>query len=214
MGGTRRTIPFDKPAVFLLCLAPLILLLRNLFTNNLSANPIDDITDTTGIWTLRFLLITLSVTPARQLSGWNGLIRFRRMFGLFAFSYAVLHFTTYIWLDQFFALGEMVRDVAERPFITVGFTSFVLLIPLAVTSTRKWVVRIGGRHWQWLHRLVYVSSIGGVVHYLWLVKADTRSPLIYGVLLSILLGYRLLRPRMPAMAPGSRKEAMRAKAQL
>src|SRR5205823_12745300 len=135
-----------------------------------------------GDWTLRFLLATLAITPARKLLHLPSLIKFRRMLGLFAFFYACLHFTTYIWLDKFFNVHEMLVDVAKRKFITVGFTAFVLLIPLAVTSTAGWIRRLGGKRWQTLHRLVYVSAICGVIHYLWLVKADIRKPLEYGAI--------------------------------
>ena len=180
-----------KPVVFLLCLLPIGLLAWNGFTGNLSANPIDDITDTTGTWTLRFVMITLAVTPLRKLSGWNILGRTRRMIGLFTFFYAALHFTTYAWLDQFFDIGTILLDITKRPFILAGFTAFVLFIPLAVTSTGGWVRRLGGRRWQLLHRLVYISAIAGVVHYLWLVKADIQRPLIYGLILLALLAYRV-----------------------
>ena len=180
-----------KVGVFGACLSPLVVLTWQALTGNLGANPIDEITDQTGIWTLRFLLITLAVTPARRLTGWNRLIQFRRMLGLFAFFYGSLHFVTYIWLDQFFLVEEIIADVMQRPFITVGFASFVLLIPLAVTSTTAMIKRLGGKWWQRLHRLVYAIAIGGVVHYLWLVKADIREPLIYGSILGILLAYRL-----------------------
>ena len=154
------------------------------------------ITHSTGDWILRFLLITLSITPLRKLTGQLWLIRYRRMFGLFAFFYGVLHFVTYIWLDKFFAFHEMLADVAKRRFITVGFTGFVLLIPLAITSTTGWIRRLGGRRWNLLHRLIYVSAIAGVIHYLWLVKADIRKPLQYAFVLSLLLGYRLLTWRL------------------
>lgn len=180
-----------KPGVFVACLVPLAILAWNAATKNLGANPIDEITDQTGLWTLRFLLITLAVTPARRFSGWNRLIQVRRMLGLFAFFYGGLHFVTYVWLDQFFSVEDILADVIERPFITVGFTSFVLLIPLAVTSTTSMIKRLGGKWWQRLHRLVYVIAIGGVVHFLWVVKFDTRLPLIYGSMLAVLLAYRL-----------------------
>jgi sulfoxide reductase heme-binding subunit YedZ len=183
--------PVLKAGIFGACLIPLAVLAWNALTNNLGANPIDEVTDQTGIWTLRFLLITLAVTPARRLTGWNRLIQLRRMLGLFAFFYGSLHFLTYLWLDQFFAIEDILADVMERPFITVGFASFMLLIPLAVTSTTAMIKRLGGKWWQRLHRLVYVIAIGGVVHYLWLVKADIQQPLIYGVVLAALLGYRL-----------------------
>ncbi len=156
------------------------------------------VTHTTGDWTLSLLLVTLSVTPLRKLLGVPALIKFRRMLGLFAFFYACLHFTTYIWLDKFFNFHEMLVDVAKRKFITVGFTAFVLLIPLALTSTKGWIRRLGGKRWQALHRLIYVSAIAGVIHYLWLVKADIRKPMEYGAVLALLLGYRVvlrIRPR-------------------
>jgi sulfoxide reductase heme-binding subunit YedZ len=180
-----------KIVLFGTCLVPLVLLGWDGYTGNVGANPIETITRSTGSWTLIFLLVTLGVTPLRRLSGWNDVIKFRRMLGLFAFFYACLHFTTYFWLDQFFDLRAIVKDVVKRPFITVGFTSFLLLIPLAITSTKSMIRRLGKR-WQQLHRLIYLSAIGGVLHFLWLVKADTRRPLIYGSLLALLLGYRLL----------------------
>ena len=190
MMGARQQSVF-KAGIFGVCLIPLLVLAWQAVTHHLGANPIDAIADRTGIWTLRLLLITLSVTPARRLTGWNRLIQLRRMLGLFAFFYGSLHFLTYIWLDQFFVVEDIIADVMERPFITVGFTSFVLLIPLAVTSTTTMIKRLGGKWWQRLHRLVYAIAIGGVVHYLWLVKADTRRPLIYGSILGALFVYRL-----------------------
>jgi methionine sulfoxide reductase heme-binding subunit len=185
-------IRWIKVAVFVTCLVPLGLLAWAAYTQNLGANPIEKITHATGDWTLRFLLITLSITPLRKLLGVPWLIKFRRMLGLFAFFYACLHFTTYIWLDKFFNLHEMLADVAKRKFITVGFTAFILLIPLAVTSTAGWIRRLGGKRWQALHRLIYFSAIAGVIHYVWLVKADIREPLEYGAILALLLGYRLV----------------------
>ena len=184
---------FAKVAVFLLCLVPVAWLVIAALTDNLSANPIKDITEETGIWTLRFLLITLCVTPFRKLTGWNGVIKYRRMLGLFAFFYGFLHFLTYAWLDQFFSIPDIVQDVYKRPFITAGFSGFVVMIPLAITSTKKWIARLGGKQWQLLHRLTYVSAIAGVAHYLWLVKADTQRPLVYGFLLSVLLAFRILQ---------------------
>jgi sulfoxide reductase heme-binding subunit YedZ len=180
-----------KPAVFLACLLPMAWLTFAAFTDRLSANPLDDITELTGTWTLRFIMITLAVTPVRRLTGWASLIRFRRMLGLFACFHALLHFTTYVWLDQFFMWGEIVEDVAMRPFITVGFTGFVLMIPLALTSTKGWIRRLGGKRWQMLHRLIYVTAVAGIVHYLWLVKSDIERPFLYGVLLAVLLGIRV-----------------------
>jgi len=157
----------------------------------LGANPIEVITHSTGDWTLIFLMLTLSITPLRKLTGLHWLVRFRRMLGLFAFFYASLHFTTYIWLDKFFDLNEVLKDVGKRKFITVGFTAFVLLIPLAATSTAASIRRLGKR-WQTLHRLIYVSALAGVVHYWWLVKADVRKPQYYAIVLTLLLGYRLI----------------------
>ncbi|MDH5512970.1 MAG: sulfoxide reductase heme-binding subunit YedZ, partial [Gammaproteobacteria bacterium] len=159
--------------------------------NDLGANPIETLNRYTGDWVLRFLMITLTVTPLRRLTGWNGLLRYRRMLGLFAFFYACLHFLSYVWLDQFFALSEILRDVAKRPYITVGFTSFLMLIPLAVTSTSGMIRRLGAKRWQQLHRLVYFIGIGGVVHFLWLVKSDLREPLVYAAILALLLGFRI-----------------------
>lgn len=180
-----------KPIVFLAALIPFALLVVNFATGNLSANPLDDITDATGTWTLRFIVLTLAVTPLQRLTGWSLLGQLRRMLGLFAFFYVCLHFTTYIWFDKFFEWEEIIADVAKRPFIAVGFTSFVLLIPLAVTSWNRMIKWIGGKNWKRLHRLVYVTAIGGVVHYLWLVKADTNRPLTYGAIVLLLFAYRI-----------------------
>jgi sulfoxide reductase heme-binding subunit YedZ len=180
-----------KVSIFLLCLVPIVWLLAAAATERLSANPVKDITEFTGDWTLRFLLITLCITPIRKLTGWNEVIKYRRMLGLFTFFYGFLHFLTYAWLDQFFSLGDMLHDVYKRPFITAGFLGFTVMLPLAITSTKKWIGRLGGKQWQLLHRLTYVSAIAGVIHYLWLVKADTQRPLTYGLLLSILLAYRV-----------------------
>jgi methionine sulfoxide reductase heme-binding subunit len=179
-----------KAAVFAASLTPLALLAWYAYSDNLGANPLEVITHWTGDSTIVLLLITLTVTPLRRLSGWNDAIKFRRMLGLFAFFYACLHFVTYIWFDQFFDVHSIVKDVAKRPFITVGFASFVLLIPLAVTSTTAMVRRLGKR-WQQLHRLIYVAAAGGVIHYWWLVKKDIRWPLAYGATLLLLLGFRI-----------------------
>lgn len=192
-----------KTLTFLLCLIPLARLGWLGMSDGLGANPIEFITRSTGTWTLVFLMITLSVTPLRRSTGWNGLIRFRRMLGLFTFFYVCLHFTTYIWLDQFFDWAEIVKDVIKRPFITVGFVSFVLLIPLAVTSTNAMQRRLK-RRWQLLHRLVYLIAIGGVVHYWWLVKKDITQPVIYALVLAVLLGFRLAfrwTQRAPSATP-------------
>jgi sulfoxide reductase heme-binding subunit YedZ len=194
-----------KPVVFLACLIPLALLGWKAYSGALGANPIEVITHATGDWTIRFLLITLSITPIRKLTGCLWLIRYRRMFGLFAFFYATLHFLTYIWLDKFFDLHEMLHDIAKRKFITVGFTGFVLLIPLALTSTTGWIRRLGGKRWQALHHLIYFSAIAGVIHYWWLVKADIREPLKYAAILAVLLGYRIAVWAGPKMSANNAK---------
>ena len=181
-----------KIAIFLAALIPLERLLWKAFHDGLGANPIEVITHSTGDWTLRLVLVTLTITPLRRITKQYWLIGVRRMIGLFAFFYGSLHFTTYIWLDKFFDLHEMFKDVAKRPFITVGFSAFVLLIPLALTSTAGWIRRLGGKNWQRLHRLIYLTGILGVIHYLWLVKADLRKPLEYAFALSVLLLYRIV----------------------
>lgn len=181
-----------KPIIFVASLVPFALLVWDGVANNLGANPVEAIRLYTGDWTLRFLLITLAVTPLRRITGWNAMLRLRRMLGLFAFFYACLHFVSYIWLDQFFALDAIIEDVLDRPYITVGVASFLLLIPLAVTSTNGMVRRLGAKRWQRLHRLVYVIGIGGVIHFLWLVKSDISQPVIYGAVLALLLGYRVI----------------------
>ncbi len=199
-----------KPIVFLVCLIPLGRLGWKALNSALGANPIQVITWSTGTWTLVFLLLTLSVTPVRKLTRQYWLIQYRRMLGLFAFFYVCLHFTTYIWLDQFFDLDSIAKDVVKRPFITVGFTAFVLLIPLALTSTQKSIRRLGKR-WQTLHRLIYATAILGVIHYVWLVKKDIRKPVIYAAVLAVLLLYRIVvwsMERLPSRAttkgaPGS-----------
>jgi sulfoxide reductase heme-binding subunit YedZ len=181
-----------KAPVFLLCLGPAFVLTWKGFHHGLGANPIDVITRTTGRWTLTFLLITLSVTPVRKLSSLTWLVRFRRMLGLFAFFYGSLHLMTYVWLDKFFDVHAMLHDIAKRRFITAGMTAWSLMLPLALTSTTGWIRRLGGKRWQKLHRLIYCSAAAGVVHFIWLVKADLRRPLTYGAVLAVLLAYRLI----------------------
>ena len=189
------TSKWTKPAIFLLCLAPVGRLIWLAFHAGLTANPIEFITHQTGDWILIFLVLTLSITPARQILKQPDLIRFRRMLGLFAFFYASLHFSIWIGIDKFFDWREMLTDVGKRRFITVGFTGFVLLIPLAITSTKGWIRRLGGKRWQKLHRLVYVTAVAGVVHYYWLVKSDVTKPVRYGVIVLLLLGYRAVMAR-------------------
>ena len=166
-----------------------------------------EITHRTGWWTLALLMLTLAVSPVRRLTGWNRVVAVRRMLGLFAFFYACLHFLTYFALDQGFALSYIGEDIAERPYITVGFTAWVLLIPLAITSTRGWIRRLGKR-WQKLHRLVYLCAALGVLHFLWLVKADIREPLVFAVILTVLLAFRLPVARRVAPRTPARREAL------
>jgi methionine sulfoxide reductase heme-binding subunit len=189
-----------KIAVFIAGLAPLSRLGWKAYNGLLGANPIEVITHSTGDWTLIFLCITLAISPLRTITKQYWLIRFRRMLGLFAMFYGTLHFTTYIWLDKFFDLHEIVKDVGKRPFITMGFTAFVLMIPLAITSTSGWIRRLGGKRWNLLHRLIYVSAIAGVIHYVWLVKKDLSKPLEYAAVLTVLLGYRLAVWLVPQMS--------------
>ncbi len=186
------TVRLVKAIAFALALLPLARLVAGFFLDRLGANPIELITRSTGTWVLTFLLITLSVTPLRRLTGWHWLLRLRRMFGLFAFFYACLHFTTYIWFDQFFAWAAIWKDILKRRFIWIGFGAFVLLIPLAATSTNAAIRWIGAPGWQRLHRLVYVIATCGVIHYWWLVKKDITQPAIYASVLAALLLFRLV----------------------
>ena len=210
-----------KPVVFLASLGPVGWLVWAALTGNLSANPLSDLTNETGVWTLRFICITLAITPLRKLTGWNVAIRFRRMVGLFAFFYGTLHFLTYVIADRFAGLdfpdgmlawstarnlvASVGEDVYKRPFITVGYTAWMTMVPLALTSTSGMIRRLGGRRWNLLHRLVYLTAMLGVLHYWWLVKADVRRPLTYGVVVGILLGARLLwaRRRGTATVPAA-----------
>jgi sulfoxide reductase heme-binding subunit YedZ len=182
---------WTKVAVFLICLLPLAALINRALHGGLGANPVEFLQHATGLWTLRFLIFTLTITPLRKLLKLPELIRFRRMLGLFAFFYVCLHFLTYIGPDQSFDLAAMWKDVEKRRYITVGFLGFVLLIPLAITSTAGWIRRLGGKRWQMLHRSIYGAATCGVIHYYWLVKSDVRDPLFYGALVSILLLWRL-----------------------
>jgi sulfoxide reductase heme-binding subunit YedZ len=186
----RVPIGVLRVVVFVAALTPAAWLVASAFTGGLGANPIDRITDETGTWTLRLLLTTLAITPLRRLTGWNDVIRLRRMLGLFAFFYGALHVSTFVVLDHFFDVQRIAADIARRPFVTAGFVAFVLMVPLAVTSTAGWIRRLGGAAWQRLHRLAYVSAAAGVVHYLWLVKSDTTRPLRYAAVLVVLLGVR------------------------
>jgi sulfoxide reductase heme-binding subunit YedZ len=182
--------PWTNVLLFCWCLVPLLNLLWHVYRQELTANPIEFITHRTGDWTIRFLLITLAITPLREILNQPQLIRFRRMTGLFAFFYGCLHFTTWIWLDKAFEASEMWDDIVKRRFITAGMTGLLLMAPLAVTSTAGWVRRLGYRRWQLLHRAIYFSALAGVIHYYWLVKSDIRLPVMYGAILAALLLYR------------------------
>ena len=194
-----------RPALWLACLLPLALLVHAVLTGRTSANPAEDVILGTGLWALRFLLLSLAITPLRRLTGWNALIGYRRMLGLFAFFYAVLHVAAYAGFDQLFDPARVAADVAKRPFIAAGMVAFLALVPLAVTSTRGWVRRLG-RRWQLLHRLVYLSAAAACVHFLWKVKVVAGAPVVYAAVLAVLLGARVawrLRharafPRQPA----------------
>jgi methionine sulfoxide reductase heme-binding subunit len=186
-----KPIVLLKRAVFVLALVPAALLVYDAFTGNLTANPVDYIEDQTGDWTIAFLMISLGVTPLRRLTGWNDIIKLRRMLGLFAFFYASLHLLTWIALVSFFDVPTMIEDIGKRPFITIGMATFIILLALAVTSNRAAIRRLG-RRWQQLHRLVYLAAVGAVIHFWWLVKADITLPRRWAVTLAVLLGFRLL----------------------
>ena len=200
---TARRLSALKPAVFVLCLLPAAWLLWNVYLivtgaadtsgelTGLGANPVTQLEIETGLWTMRFLAITLAVTPVREVTGLGALARYRRMFGLFTFFYATLHVSTWVGVDWFFDWRAMGEEIVERKFILVGMLTFLLLVPLAITSTKGWIRRLGGRRWNRLHRLVYVAAITATIHYLWAVKKDTFFPVVYFVLFAVLLGYRL-----------------------
>lgn len=180
-----------KVLLFLLCLGPLANLAYGIYSDNLGANPVEAVIRGLGDWALRFLLLTLAVTPLRRLTGLHWLLRLRRMLGLYVFFYALLHVSTYVWVDQFFDWVAIFDDILKRPFITVGFVAFSLLLPLAATSSNAMIRRLGGQRWQRLHRLVYPISMLAVLHFFWMVKLDIREPLLYALILTVLLGVRL-----------------------
>ena len=189
-----------KPVLFLLALGPALWLTFRAFTGRLGANPVEDMLLTTGLWAFRFLLISLAITPIRRLTGWNRVIQFRRMLGLFAFFYAAVHLSIYLVFDQGLDIKFILADVAKRRFITAGMVAFLLLVPLAVTSTKGWIRRLG-RRWQMLHRLVYVSAAAAALHFIWKVKVVIGEPVYYAAILAVLLGFRLfwrLRTKTPA----------------
>ena len=217
---TDRAVRFVfKPLAFLAALGPAVWLGWTALTGTLSANPLSDLTNETGVWTLRFLCVTLAITPLRRISGWNGLIKFRRMAGLYAFFYGTLHLLTYVIADRFAGLdftngiatwataANLARatwdDISKRPFITVGFTAWATMVPLAVTSTAGMIRRLGGKRWNRLHTVVYGTAVLGVVHYWWLVKADIRRPLTYAAVVVVLLAFRAYWKRAHAGQPGA-----------
>ena len=201
----NRTRIIVKALIWVAALYPLLSLIARVVFDpiSLGANPAETILHVTGDWTLRFLLLSLAITPLRRITMIGGLIRFRRLLGLFAFFYGVLHLSAYIGFDRFFVLSEIGADIIKRPFITVGFAALVLMTPLAITSTRGWVMRLGGARWQNVHRLVYIVAIFGVVHYWWLVKRDITDPLLYAAILALLLAYRLIAKAKKPSARGS-----------
>jgi sulfoxide reductase heme-binding subunit YedZ len=192
-------IRFNQSVVFVNALVPLALLGWDGYHHRLGANPLEYVTHTTGILTLVFLLLTLAVTPLRKFTGINWLIRVRRMLGLFAFFYGALHLLTYVWFDKVFAITAIGKDIGTRPFIAIGMAGFFLMIPLAITSTNRMVKRIGGKRWQQLHKLTYLAGIAGVLHYWLLVKADTRIPITFGIVLLILFAYRFADKFFPKL---------------
>ena len=193
MTHTQLVRRIVKPVVFVACLTPAAWLLYRALWGDLGVNPLETLTNETGIWTLRLLVATIAITPLRWLTKWNPIITFRRMIGLFAFFYGTVHFFIYFLFDRSLQFDGLWEDIALRPYITVGFTAFVLMIPLAITSTTGWIRRLGGRRWNVLHRLVYVSAIGGVLHYWWKVKLDVTNPVIYAAIVGVLLAWRLVK---------------------
>ena len=194
---------FARLVLFVNALVPLVLLLWDVWHKRVGANPLEFVTRTTGMLALVFLVLSLAVTPVRTVTGVNQIVKFRRMLGLFAFFYGSLHLMTYVAFDRFFNLKSIPADILKRPFIAIGMTALVLMIPLALTSTNKMVKRLGGKNWSRLHRVVYLAGIAGVLHYWMLVKSDTRLPLTFAFLVAVLLGYRLLIKFAPAPPPGA-----------
>lgn len=192
---------FPKIVIFVNALVPLVLLLWDLYQKRVGPNPLEFATRTTGMLTLIFLSLTVAVTPLRKIFGVNSLVKFRRMLGLFAFFYGALHLLTYLWFDRLFNLLSVGQDVARRPFILIGMMAFILMVPLAITSTNKMVKRLGGKRWALLHRLTYLAAVAGVIHFWMLVKSDTRLPLTFGFIVLFLLGYRLFVKYAPPTPP-------------
>jgi sulfoxide reductase heme-binding subunit YedZ len=189
---------YPKLILFINALVPLVLLLWDVYHKRVGPNPLEFATRTTGMLTLIFLSLTVAITPLRKIFGINSLVKYRRMLGLFAFFYGALHLLTYVWFDRLFNLVSLGQDVVRRPFILVGMIAFVLMVPLAITSTNKMIKRVGGKRWAKLHRLVYIAAFTGVVHFWMLVKSDTRLPLTFGFIVLFLLGYRLFAKYAPS----------------
>jgi sulfoxide reductase heme-binding subunit YedZ len=200
---------FAQFAIFVNSAVPLALLGWDWYHHRLGANPTEFATRTTGVLTLLFLILALAVTPLRKMLGLPWMIKFRRLLGLYGFFYGCVHLLIYVWFDKFFGIGLIVEDIAKRPYITVGMASFVMLIPLALTSTQKSIKRLGGKRWNLLHRLAYVAAAGGVIHYYMLVKADTREPILFGVAVAVLLGYRVLNRFLPSLTQRTPSRAQR-----
>jgi sulfoxide reductase heme-binding subunit YedZ len=200
-----RDIRFAKLVVFVNSLVPLALLLCDLYRKQVGANPLEFVTRTTGMLTLLFLMLSIAITPVRKITGVNWLIKFRRQIGLFAFFYGFLHLTTYVWFDRLFNLRSTISDIAQRPFIAVGMLAFLLMLPLAITSTNKMVKRLGGRRWTQLHRVVYVAAAAAVLHFWLLVKSDTRLPITFAFILLLLLGHRLFVKLYPPEGTGNQR---------
>lgn len=196
-----KEIKFYKVVVFINSLVPLVLMAWDWYRGQLGANPVEFLTRTTGMLTLVFLLISLAVTPLRKVASLQWLIQFRRMLGLYAFFYGFLHLLTYIWFDRSFNIKSTVADIYARPFIAIGMASFFLLVPLAITSTKGWIKRLGGKRWALLHKLAYVAAIGGVIHFWMLVKSDTRLPIRFAFVLAIILGSRMVIKQLKQKAP-------------
>ena len=196
-----------KPVLVVVALSPAAYLAWGFFHDQLGANPIEMLTRETGVWTLRFIVATLVITPLRRLTGWNALVKYRRMLGLFAFFYGTVHLLTYVWLDQFFDVQGIVKDVLKRPFITMGMIAFLAMLPLALTSTTGWIRRLGGKRWQAIHRLIYLTAVCAVIHYYWLVKADVARPIRYAAIVALLFAVRVIykvrmrRARVPRVQP-------------
>jgi sulfoxide reductase heme-binding subunit YedZ len=209
-GAAPRRVTRDrwaKPLVFLAALLPLALLAWRLLHDDLGGDPIEALEKETGTWALRFVAITLALTPLRQLLGWSALARYRRMLGLFAFAYATVHLAIYAGLDMELSAADLVEDVVEHPYVTIGFATWLLLVPLALTSTTGWMRRLGGRRWNRLHQLTYLVAVTGTIHYLWAVKKDTLRPFTYALVFALLLGWRVWARYRPRPAARPREEA-------